>query len=568
MFQRFNHRAGHYALLLTVGTALFLVNLGGATLWDVDEGRNSTAAYEMLESGNHVIPTFNGALRSHKPALLYWLQMAAYAVLGVNEFAARLPSALAALVSLLVVYELGRRLFGAPTGLLAGVVLGSTVMFPAAGRFANPDALLCLFVLLTLACAWRAFDPGAARMSAGWAALAGAAAGLAVLAKGPSGLLLPEAVLVVFLAWSGRLRMLWDRRVLLGFLTFGLVALPWYVWVGVDTKWQFLREFLLTHNLERALTPMENHGGPPYYYVLVLLVGFAPWSVFLGLAVWFGAWSALTRPWGWAAATWERAADREDGVKLADAYRFLGSWCGVYLVAFSLATTKLPNYVLPICPAVALLTARFLDRWRRGAVAVPRPLLGTSIVALALVGVVTAVGLLLAGGAIPMPFMRGRYTQGVEVWAVLGAVPLLGAALAAWCVRRQQRQRFVVTVAAVAVLFVVPLAAWGITALNRHKAPRPLVEAAGALRRDADIRIGAYQLEYLPSLNFYCQRNVIHLTTEQQVREFLRCPIPVYLFLPAGQWEHLAPTAGGPCRIVGRHRDLYRACEVIVVTNR
>src|SRR5262245_27399818 len=78
MFQRFNHRTSHYALLLTAGAALFLLNLGGATLWDVDEGRNSTAAYEMLESGNPIIPTFNGALRSHKPALLYWLQLLAY----------------------------------------------------------------------------------------------------------------------------------------------------------------------------------------------------------------------------------------------------------------------------------------------------------------------------------------------------------------------------------------------------------------------------------------------------------------------------------------------------------
>src|SRR5262249_43390405 len=136
-----------------------------------------------------------------------------------------------------------------------------------------------------------------------------------------------------------------------------------------------------------------------------------------------------------------------------------------------------------------------------------------------------------------------------------------------WHARRRQREGLVVTVAAVALLFVVPLAAWGITVLNRHKAPRPLVEAAGALRRDVDIRIGAYQLEYLPSLNFYCQRNVTHLETEQQVREFLRYPVPVYLFLPAEQWEGIGPTARG-CRVAGRHHDLYRACDVLVVTNR
>src|SRR5262245_41074327 len=150
MLQRVNHRAGHYALLLTAGAALFLVNLGGPSLWDLDEGRNATAAYEMLESGDYVTPTFNAVLRSPKPALLYWLQAAAYRVFGINEFAARLPSALAALLTLLLTYELGRRLFDAATGLLAGLILGSAPLFCASGHFANPDALLNACVVLTL----------------------------------------------------------------------------------------------------------------------------------------------------------------------------------------------------------------------------------------------------------------------------------------------------------------------------------------------------------------------------------------------------------------------------------
>ena len=150
MFQRFDHRLGHYALLLAAGGCLFLVNLGGPALWDIDEGRNATAALEMHESGNWVVPTFNGKLRSHKPVLLYWLQAAAYAVFGVNEFAARLPSALAALATVLLVYELGRRMFRPSTGLLAGLALASSVLFCASAHFANPDALLLTFTTATL----------------------------------------------------------------------------------------------------------------------------------------------------------------------------------------------------------------------------------------------------------------------------------------------------------------------------------------------------------------------------------------------------------------------------------
>jgi 4-amino-4-deoxy-L-arabinose transferase-like glycosyltransferase len=559
MLQRVKHRAGHYALLLAAGAALFLVNLGAPSLWDIDEGRNATAAYEMLESGDYVIPTFNAVLRSHKPPLLYWLQAAAYRVFGINEFSARLPSALAALLTLLLTYELGRRLFDATTGLLAGLILGSAPLFCASGHFANPDALLNACVVLTLYCFWR-----------GWLVAAGAAVGLAFLAKGPTGLLLPGAVGFLSLAWSGRLRVLWSRRLLGGLLAFALVGLPWYAWVGVETKGQFLREFFLTHNLERALSPMEGHRGPPYYYVLVLLAGFIPWSVFLGLALWYGLQSALSRPWAWVRAASEPAAENTGGQTApADGYRFLVCWFAVYLGAFTLATTKLPNYILPLYAPTALLSARFLERWRRGEIAVPRWLMGFCLVLVGLIGAGVIFGMLLAAGTVRMAFMRERYVPGLEIWAASGGILVLGAAAAAWCARRQRRSGLVTAVTLSAVLFVAPLAAWGSVALNRHKAPRPLVERAGALCRDRDIRIAACELDHLPSLNFYCQRNVTSVRPEKEpVANLLRSPLPVYLFVPASIWEGLRGQLGVSYREVARHRDLYHAEDVVVVTNR
>src|SRR5262249_28156379 len=161
---------------------LFLVNLGGPSLWDLDEGRNAGCAQEMLESGDWVVPKFNAKLRDVKPALLYWLQVAAYRCFGVSEFAARLPSALAALLAVLLTYELGRRLFGAATGLLAGLVLASTALFCASAHFANPDALLSACTVLTMLLFWGGYAAG--RLQFGWM---GVSTGLAVLAKGPVG---------------------------------------------------------------------------------------------------------------------------------------------------------------------------------------------------------------------------------------------------------------------------------------------------------------------------------------------------------------------------------------------
>src|SRR5207237_1916513 len=149
---RMRQRASHYLLLLFVSGGLFLPNLGGPSLWDIDEGNNAEAAREMLESDNWRLPTFNFQLRVDKPALLYWLQIFAYRTFGVGEFGARLPSALAGIAAVLLTYELGRLMFGAATGLLAAVLLASAVMFCAAAHFANPDAVLTACTVLTFYC--------------------------------------------------------------------------------------------------------------------------------------------------------------------------------------------------------------------------------------------------------------------------------------------------------------------------------------------------------------------------------------------------------------------------------
>ena len=150
MFRHFDHRGVHYLLLGLVWAAVSLPGLGAPGLWDIDEGNNAEAAKEMRESGVPIVPTFNYQLRVDKPALLYWLQLAAYTVCGVNEFAARMPSALAALAAVLVTYEFGRHMFGSVAGFLAGLMLASATLFCAAARFANPDALLDALIALEL----------------------------------------------------------------------------------------------------------------------------------------------------------------------------------------------------------------------------------------------------------------------------------------------------------------------------------------------------------------------------------------------------------------------------------
>lgn len=568
MIERLHHRGWHYLLLSAVSGILFFLNLGGATLWDLDEGRNSECAYEMMQANNWIVPTFNSQLRVDKPALLYWLQILSYMLFGVNEFAARFPSALAALGTVLLAYELARSMFTRTTGLLAGVIVASTPMLCGAARFANPDALLNFCTVLTLTIFWL----GVGSRRWWWFALLGVASGLAVLAKGPVGLLLPGAVVTLWLIWERQWALAWDLRWSIAFWCFFFTALPWYVWVGMETKGEFLRGFLLKHNLERGTSAMENHHGFPGYYLVVLLVGTAPWSIVAAAACWFGFWSAIRQPWSRFQAWWTVAAETPEAqVELTDrpaAYRFLACWIVAYVLFFSIAATKLPNYVLPALVPCALLLGRFLQRWRTEAIHVPGWLMQMSVASLLLTGMLFVVGLSIAGGVGELAVLRGRFYPGLEAWAFIGLIPMTAAAACWWFARTHQHNRFVVTLAVCAVLLLAPMAAFASAIFNRCKAPQPLVEQAKALRLDEDIRIGCWQVEHLPSLNFYVKRNVEHLRDETALVNFLHSRLPAYLFIPIEDWQAIESKVGIAVRVVGRHRDMYHHQEIVVVTNR
>ena len=545
-------RCGHYALLALVWAVLCLPNLGGPSLWDIDEGNNAQCAREMYECGYYVVPTFNYKLRVDKPILLYWLQIAAYHVCGVNEFAARLPSALAALLALLVLYDLGRWMFGDSAGLLSAVILAGSVAFCAAAHFANPDALLNLCVLQTLWCFWRHQE-----RTAGWWLLgAGAASGLGMLAKGPVAVVLPLAITILFLAWRRELRRLWDVRVLAASLVFVVVAAPWYVWVGVETKGEWLYGFFWKHNVERSLQALENHRGPFYYYPLVLIAGLMPWSVFLGPTCWH-VWKGLRQ---------RDDSAPEEASEPRRVRQFLLCWIVVWLAVFTIVRTKLPNYILPAYPAVALLTASFLDDWRHGRTTLPGWVMPTSMTCLVLAGVGVCLALLIAGDALPLTWLQGRHLPGLETSAWLGAVLIGGAVAAWWCLLRERRGGAIGSVAAASIVFAAALAAWGAGVVDRFKAPRLLAEAMPEDHLRREVRVAAFGY-FQPSLVFYCRREVYCPENPVHIVDFLHSPLPVYLFVPEEMWGQLRAFAPPTFRLVARHGDLYNGREVLLMTN-
>jgi len=581
-----DYRAAHYIVLLAVGWALTFPNLGATTLWDVDEGVNAETAREMREADTWVVPTFNWDLRTAKPVLLYWLQRISYDAFGVTEWAARFPSALFSLLTILITYELGRRQFGAATGLLAGIIVASSIECCKLAHAATPDAALIAFITLYLFAFWRGQENG----GRSWFLPCGAFSALAVLTKGPLvGLVLPAAIACTFLVWHRELSRVWDRRMISGCLAWAFIAGPWYGLVTAETQGKWIKAFWYDENIGRAAAPMENHSGiPVVYYLICLCLFFAPWSSFL-LLTFRHAWQVVAKPsveipaiddptrsrrWTWAVKFWQRIRPETATIPTTPdeanrrTTRFLLVWIGVCLLACSAAATKLPNYIAPLYPALAILTARFFVQWSRRLVDAPEWLLRASIICVAITGFVVAVGLLIVSGTIPLPvtIKQMRFFPGLENWAWIGLVPLAASALMFWHWRHGNRASMVRWMAIGSVLFVGLAAAFPLRVIDRYKAAKTLVAESGAYQPRRDIRIGSHQYSQ-PSVVFYVGRRVEPFFEREVAAGFLAMPHPGYLFVPAEVWEQeVQPLVTVPFRIAARHYDYTRNCDIIVVT--
>ncbi|MDY3558893.1 glycosyltransferase family 39 protein [Gemmata sp. JC673] len=572
-------RVRDYVVLVAAAALLTLPNLGAPSLWDVDEGVNAEAAREMRENDTWVIPTFNFKLRTAKPVMLYWLQRISYAAFGVNEWSARLPSVLASWATALLVYELARRMFNRATGLLAGIVLVSALEVCVLAHAATPDAVLLLFTVLTFYLFWARHENGSRR----WWVPTAAACGLAVLTKGPVGVALPGLVLLLYFAWNRELGRLLDRKIFRAVLMFLLVIGPWYGLVTAETRGQWLRSFLGNENLNRFVSPMQNHHGPLYYHAAALMVLFVPWSAFLLAAVWYGIRGAKNLPpsplpserEGTAesssqGASFELPLPSEKGLGGGFSprpFRFLVCWFGSYLVFFSVAATKLPNYILPLYPALAILTARFLIRWRDGELQLPKWLMPAGVAGLAFTALAVGLGILIAGNTVPVLPPTARTFPGLGPWAVIGLVPLATAVVMAFSLRAGNRDRFVHAAGIGAVVFTGLTAAFPALVIDPYKAPKELVRASGVDDPSCDVRL-AHCDWFQPSVVFYARREVVEMMNAEKVAEFFSLPTPGYLFIPEKTWtERVEPKMTVPTQVVAKHYDFYRNCDVLVVTN-
>jgi 4-amino-4-deoxy-L-arabinose transferase-like glycosyltransferase len=466
------------ALLLALVAALLLLRLGAVPLLGPDEPRYARVAIEMHRSGDWVTPRLQGQPWLEKPVLYYWLASAAYSLLGETEAAARVPSVVAMLLLVGTTALIGARLYGAATGLHAGFVLGTSLLGFGYGRAAAMDMLLAAATTAALGLLALRFlgIAGPLAIPAAHACLA-----LAVLAKGPIGVLLPALVVLGYAVARRDLGVVKMVLAPAGLLAFALVALPWYLLVYAAQGQLFVDVFLLDHNLQRFTSTIHNHPGPFFYYLPVLLAGVFPWS---GLAL-PGLFSLRPR---------ERAADS-----------FLLLWLLLPLVFLSFAASKLPGYALPCLPPLALAMGRAAARLAEGdAIAWKRPV--------ALVGLV--IGALVATG----PFVLRA--QGEARW-MAAVSPCLWALLVTFAVSRRIERDAAGTLA----LWRVGAAGW----LVLLAVGAPPILAARESGRDLFapaagrpvLAWGAWRTAWMAGY-FYNDGNVREIASFQELQDALR----------------------------------------------
>jgi hypothetical protein len=323
-----------WLLALVCATVLFTLGIGVAPLMDRDEPAYAEAAREMLVRGDWIGTYFNGRLWFDKPPLVYWAEMVSFSLFGVNETAARLPIACFGILGLLAIYWVGRRLRGPRAGALAAGILATNLLYFGLSRTVLLDVPFTMAFTLAMGCLVAGIqEPERAR----WPLLTGLALGLAILAKTPAACVLFGLIMLatgLLLRHQLRFRGLrWGYAI----ITCLLVAVPWYAAMTARYGLKFLEEFLIQGNFGRFGNAEHAASATPFYYLPIILVGFMPWTPVL-----FGA---LRRAWR------ER---RELAIPLL--------WAVAALLLYSASQSKLPGYILPMFPALALLVACDLDR--------------------------------------------------------------------------------------------------------------------------------------------------------------------------------------------------------------
>ena len=595
----------HQTWIVLVGLIIFFVNLGSASLFDMDEAIYGACAREMAERGDWVVPWFNGQMFPDKPPLMFWMMIFCTKLFGASEFALRVHSAVFAIATALVTYHLGRLLFGAMVGFWAGLIVSTSIIFTVSARAATVDSALTFAIALAILIVVRAghigrpgqesalgrFAPG------GWLSfvLMYAAVGVAVLAKGPVGAIMPLGVVGLFLmivnrsapedmpdggatTWLGRLlrdpldrlaarlpqpfskaaawlyplcefvglftpqrffRAAWQMRPLTGLVVLALIAAPWYVLVGLRTDGEWLYQFMAKYNLGPFVKPILGHTGPFYYHLLTVFIGFFPWSVFIGPTL----------------VEVVRRIRQRDPCRVG--FVLVSCWAAVVIGFWSVVAMKLPHHILPAYPALALLTATFVYAWTAEPARFSRHWMRNATVTLIVVGV----GLIVA-----LPVVAEFVLPGEGLIGLVGLSLITGGGLCFYFNRRGRAALTMTTFAVTSVVFLTAMFGFAVLRVDVHQ-NAPLLAADLQKITPGDYRLAAYRY-FRESFVYYTGGPVTRCSSADDLEEFINSSDNAYVVTVDEHEKLLCEKFPGRLEVVARRPRFLSRGELVLLGRR
>ncbi|MGB3467795.1 MAG: glycosyltransferase family 39 protein [Cyclobacteriaceae bacterium] len=328
-------------IIICASILVLFANLWGYPLYILDEVKNAHCAYEMMESDNLIVPTFNGSLRTDKPPLHYYFMIAAYKLFGYGPFAARFFSAVFGILTICLTFIVSRKYMTERAAKVTAVTLLASIGFAFQFHLATPDAYLVFFIAAALFSFFHFFQTGKKL----FLYLSYVAMGLAMMTKGPVGIILPVISIFFFLIAKKKLKrkMLRSLKVWQGALLILVINLPWYLAVYVMTDGEWTDQFFFYHNYGRYTSSEIGHSSAFFLPTLFILAWALPFSAFLI--------QSLHKPFKY----------RLNDLAILSLVTFT-----VTIVFFSLSSNKLIHYVSPTIPFVAVMTGNFLGSVNSG----------------------------------------------------------------------------------------------------------------------------------------------------------------------------------------------------------
>ena len=508
-------------LLALISAFTFFLGVGRPAISDSDEGFYAEAAREMVADGDWLTPHFNYEERWQKPVLYYWLTAATFVAAGSSEWAARWWSAFAGLGLVLVTWAAARRMTASDDAAwLAGAITATCYGYFAMARLALPDLPLTLCITLVI---WSALERR-------WT-VAGIAAGLGLLMKGPVALVVPGLVLAPIWWRERKTATIRARDLATAAMVCALVALPWYGAMTLHHGVEYLQSFLIGDNLERFATDRFNAPRGIWFYIPILIGGMLPWSLYL-----------ITLPWP-SVVSVVRGRRRLTN----DEWRLL-LWAFVPLLFFTISIGKQPRYILPVLPPLAILLARSITTRIAGAGAGVRSRLAVATWGTAALYAVLAILLYRA-----RPILIASYPLLTSIGIALLAV---SAVALAWTAASRQWRLLPATATICAAVLLLSMQFGALAGIR----PEPVERMADLVRahRASGEPVGTYRA-FVRNLVFYTRFKQMDLFTEGLALDFLRSPDRVLLVVRAADLPRLEAISGVTARTLGQVQYLNTA---------